>query len=460
MNFNKTTYNQLFQTNSFDFFSTLTNVNVLHDNGQVFLYSTDETIHVKCRINGEEVILVCFTEQDVNTENRYQTLEELNKNYQLDFLPIVAHKKNEISFNGNYTSLVLVDNKQLISLEEYVNNISLFPELISKLQNDLKGLFSEMKSKQIAHGNISLKTINVNEKNNLVLSFLDDLYLPEFETTNIAKYSFTNLHNKDTVAFGLMLSALEITKTDSTIHSDNLIFNYNSENFDDFQNSIAYTLIKSYENEIANKYLEFELLSETEQHSDYEDESISIENQTNEIIDKTQKIIITSSPAGVTVRDDEFEALGSTPFTIEVKERDHPYELILTDKNKIKKVDVYYGIEDVFIDFDEQYASGDIPSNDEVFQESKSSTQRNVFWWYVVLLFVAMIIVIIYNENVRFYSDAPVEEAPAIDSIAATIDSMATITDSVASPYYYEDSSNEYYEEPVTDSSAYYYDGY
>ena len=61
MNFNKTTYNQLFQTNSFDFFSTLTNVNVLHDNGQVFLYSTDETIHVKCRINGEEVILVCFT---------------------------------------------------------------------------------------------------------------------------------------------------------------------------------------------------------------------------------------------------------------------------------------------------------------------------------------------------------------------------------------------------------------
>ena len=206
--------------------------------------------------------------------------------------------------------------------------------------------------------------------------------------------------------------------------------------------------------------MEFELLSETEQHSDYEDESISIENQTNEIIDKTQKIIITSSPAGVTVRDDEFEALGSTPFTIEVKERDHPYELILTDKNKIKKVDVYYGIEDVFIDFDEQYASGDIPSNDEVFQESKSSTQRNVFWWYVVLLFVAMIIVIIYNENVRFYSDAPVEEAPAIDSIAATIDSMATITDSVASPYYYEDSSNEYYEEPVTDSSAYYYDGY
>ncbi|WP_313360131.1 hypothetical protein, partial [Empedobacter sp.] len=188
----------------------------------------------------------------------------------------------------------------------------------------------------------------------------------------------------------------------------------------------------------------------------------------NSIVDsrsdeKVQKIVITSSPQGVTVRDNEYEVFGNTPYIIEVKERDHPFQLILTEKSNIKKVDIFYGMNDVFVDFNETVAPTQNSISPEVKKqtlvtvtESKNTTQRVFFWSYIGILFFSMIIVILYNSAVfsDFYArDKYEEESMSIDSASAVVDSAVINVDSTAaSPYYYDDTA--------VDSSAYYYDGY
>ncbi|HAD79209.1 MAG TPA: hypothetical protein DCF99_07115 [Flavobacteriaceae bacterium] len=452
------------------------------------MFSGEETLHVKCKIDGKECILVCFTDLNKNAENRYKSLAKIIGNYNLSFIPKLEFKENEININGKTSSVVLLDDQQSISLDTYFDNISFLPELVSKLQNDLKDLSSQLKVKQFAHGNLTFKTIRVNANNELVLTFLDDLYIPEFETTNINKDSFVNLHNKDLAFFAMILSALEIAKTDNSIQSNNLIFTFNSQDLNQIENSIAYSLIKSYENQAANNYLDFEALVEPEKtenqvSNDHNAEDYPVQNSVQNLPEdtrsdeKVQKIVITSSPTGSTVRDSEYEVFGRTPYTLEIKERDHPFQIIVTEKSNIKKIDIYYGMNDVFVDFNNSAVTNEVPKPKEVEDSSEyvDTTQRSVFWWYVGLLFVAMIIVILYNNAVfsDFYvRDNSEEESMVIDSLAAYVDSAAAVVDSVVvddstpNQYYYDDSVVDSAVAEVdpsvilVDSSVYYYDGY
>lgn len=468
------TYNQVFQSDKLDLFSSLTNIEFLNSENNYLLFSGEETVHVKCKIDKKEYILVCFTNQNKNAENRYKSLAKIIGNYNLSFIPKLEFKENEIIINSYNSSVVLVEDDQTISLDNYFDNISFLPELVTKLQEDLKDLSSQLKAKQFAHGNLTFKTIRVNTKNELVLTFLDDLYIPEFETTKINKDSFVNLHNKDLASFAMILSALEIAKTDNSIQSNNLIFTFNSQDLNQIENSVAYSLIKSYENQAANNYLDYDALVEPEKienfvTNDHNAEDYPLQNLSqNSIVDsrsdeKVQKIVITSSPQGVTVRDNEYEVFGNTPYIIEVKERDHPFQLILTEKSNIKKVDIFYGMNDVFVDFNETVAPTQNSISPEVKKqtlvtvtESKNTTQRVFFWSYIGILFFSMIIVILYNSAVfsDFYArDKYEEESMSIDSASAVVDSAVINVDSTAaSPYYYDDTA--------VDSSAYYYDGY
>lgn len=458
------TYNQILQSNTSEFFSTLKGIEIITNGLQ---FETEECVAVNVIINGNLKQIVLFTDKNNNAYSRYQSLYQLNKVYGLPLIPNFEIIENEFKINEKVSPVILININDTLTLKEYIDNISFLPELVDKLKLEVIRLFDQLDIKQIAHGNLTFESIRVNTNGSLLLTGLDNIYFPEFETSEINKFDFISIKNRDLISKGLILSAFEIVKSDSSIKPDNLIFNFNSKDLENPQASIAYTLLNNSGVSEAINYLNFETVKERKQSDlnsqiNIKEEDKNITNSSN-----TQTVIISTIPNGITVRNEDFDAIGRTPYTIEIKEEDNPFQIVLQEKDKLKKLDIYYGMDNVEIDINNIEKSNSpeeikIISTESILGSQKEdNTQRNIFWGYVIGLFILMILITINNYNHFSYDeyDDLVEVESVVDSSAVFIDSAAAVIDSAA--YYYDDNSYDdnynsidYYYDSVVDSTA------
>lgn len=461
------TYKQVLQNNTSSYFLTLKNVENITNITNGFQFESSEAITINAKIDNLLNQIVLFTDNNVNAISRYKNLQKLNNIYRLSYIPSLEIIEDEFKVNDKISPVVVVNINDTIPLNEYIGNISFLPELVEKLKLDVVQLFDQLNAKQIAHGNLTFDSIRVTNNGQLILTALDDIYLPEFESAEIIKSDYISTKNRDLIAKGLILSAFEVTKSDATITADNLIFNFNSNDLDNPQASIAYTLLSNSGVSQAISLLNFETAQVSNQTSEVE-VPLNIDNiSTNSSTTKVQTVVISSIPTGVTVRNEDFDAIGRTPYSLEIKEADHPYQIILQEKDKLKKIDVYYGMEDLEIDInkiEKTNAAEEIRSDavDSILgTPKKDNTQQKIFWGYVVGLFGLMVLIAIINSNDFSFGERAetFEDEVVVDSMAYVIDSAAAVVDSAA--YYYEDNSyednyysNDYYYDSVVDSTA------
>lgn len=463
------TYKQVLQNNASNYFLTLKNVENLTNNSHGFQFETSETITINAKINNLIHQIVLFTDNNVNAFSRYKILQKLNNIYRLSYIPSLEILEDEFKVNDKISPVVVLDINDTISLNEYISNISFLPELIDKLKLDIIHLFNQMNNKQIAHGNLTFDSIRVTNKSQLILTALDEIYIPEFENSEITKSDYISTKNRDLVSKGLILSALEVIKTDTSITADNLIFNFSSNDLNNPKTSIAYTLLYNSGIPQAISLLNFEEAQDNHNSSKVEAPVYTENILSNSTTSKVQTVVISSKPNGVTVRNEDFDAIGRTPYTIEINEADNPYQIVLQEKDKLKKIDVYYGMDNVEIDINNIEKSNSpeeikIISTESILGSQKEdNTQRNIFWGYVIGLFILMILITINNYNHFSYDeyDDLVEVESVVDSSAVFIDSAAAVIDSAA--YYYDDNSYDdnynynsidYYYDSVVDSTA------
>lgn len=448
--------------------------------------------------NGKDIAVRCFIGSDNDYVERYRKIDMYLKNINESWKTNIEFLENEIEVNGKLYPVVKMDWIDGKLLDRFLNNNLHNNNLLSELQNQILKTSINLEKNKIAHGDIQCGNIIVKENNGVLelkLIDYDGMYIPAFkgekqiergrsEFQHPQRDSFIFNEEIDRFSFWVILCALEALKFDKTLWKeimqggfntlDNLLFTAN-----DFTNPSQSKLINRLE--VLNKpslnfYLKklkdalhnskidkIDLFDESENVIDIVPPKIENVNY-NKISSEYIGITISSSPSGASVRNENFEAIGTTPLVLnKLDYLNQEIKIILGTKSKSLKIDEQ--TKDVDIEFDKIIINKPIIENNEPIitpniEKQKDSNGSLVVW--VAILLVVMIVGLISYKNSKNDYDSDYNEELAADSTSVAVDSFAV--DYNNSDYYSDVDTttietNEYLADSAAVPADYAYEG-
>jgi len=239
--------------------------------GNGLLYEKSrKTVVFKATYNSKLYAIRFFLNDDHELFRRYHEIQNYLASRQLSWKVPFEFLTEE------YYPVVKMDWVEGNTVTEYLDSIITQPELLSQFQSKLLLLSTELEKNNIAHGNLNMKHIRVERKQQedvIKLIDYDSMFIPslkEKDSLTAGTSSFQHpmrlasdfSHTIDRFSIWVFVTALEAFKTDASLwtkatehgydRSRQILFNYRDLAIP--QQSRAFQIMRSYNNEALNFY--------------------------------------------------------------------------------------------------------------------------------------------------------------------------------------------------------------
>jgi len=239
--------------------------------GKSLLYEKSRrTIVFKAEYNSRLYAIRFFLNDDHELFRRYYEVQSYLESRQLSWMVPFEFLREE------YYPALRMEWVEGFTLPDYLDSIITDPFLISQLQSKLLSLSADLEKNGIAHGNLNMKHVRVEKKDQehvIKLIDYDSMFIPslkEKDSLTAGTSSFQHpmrlasdfSHTIDRFSIWVFLTGLEAFKTDPSLwtkatehgydKSKQILFNYRDLAIP--QQSRAFQIIRSYNNEALNFY--------------------------------------------------------------------------------------------------------------------------------------------------------------------------------------------------------------
>lgn len=449
--------------------------------------------------NNKEIAIRCFIGSDDDYVERYRKIDNYLQDIDESWKTNIQFLDNEIKVDGKYYPILKMDWVDGKLLNKYIGNNLNNNDNLSKLQKQFVKISNNLEENRIAHGDIQCGNIivkEINGKPKIKLIDYDGLFIPsfsgekqkergrsEFQHPNRSNFGFNE--KIDRFSFWVILCALESLKFDKTLWNETMQGGFNTldnmlfvgSDFSNPNHSKLFQRISNLNQPSLNFYIDklklslnssnVEKLSFFGQKNSLNDNATdesNNENKTASIANPSKgnntnqysRIKITSSPSGVSVRNNNYAPIGVTPLSINKYDYiNQEIKIIFGTKSKSRTIDEFSS--DIYIIFEETvYKSPIIKSpapTPPVVHSATPSPPKNddTGLWIVIILVVLIGLAFIINSiNNKSNSDNYQEEVMvdttavavdttaidfselAVDTTAVAVDTVAVVVDTVA----------------------------